>query len=269
MDTVELCPIQNAKMLSTIEVTRTPSEIRSIFMLFISITATTLIIALGLVISTEISGYHIMNLIRPVDRATCRCDCWDGFFRGTYGRGGYKTFYFNYEKQMIIILGLLLFYSELLRKCLLQIFNYDPRLFPLFVPSIYSNFYGIWSIINYLNDHDYDRMLKSQLFFSFTELTASYLFLQGVCRKKISSWNINALGIISFLHIFLALSELDGGQFFRNFFLFCSDFLNFGWIFLVLKDEPRLRLNQRTFLISCSITVLLGLFYRWFCRFDE
>ncbi|CAF3617896.1 unnamed protein product, partial [Rotaria sp. Silwood2] len=80
------------------------SQIQSIIIHLLSTIFVTLIISIGLVTSTQISGYHLQNVYFSVDKNSCTCDCWDGFFRGKYGRGGYKIFYFNYEKQIIILL---------------------------------------------------------------------------------------------------------------------------------------------------------------------
>jgi hypothetical protein len=39
-----------------------------------------------------------------VNKETCTCNCWDGRFKGSYGRGGYKALYFNIDPNMIPIL---------------------------------------------------------------------------------------------------------------------------------------------------------------------
>jgi hypothetical protein len=260
-------------MLLSIDENLLYSKIKSILVYFLSTIATVLIISMGLVTSTNISGYHLQNVYFSVNKAACTCDCWDGFFHGTYGRGGYKFFYFNYEQQIIIIFCILLFYSELLRQTLLNIFlKKQIMLLLLLIPSIYSNFYGVWSIINYINDRDYDRMLKSQIYFSLTELIASYTFYQCLIIKNkndIPSWLIYLLSTISFLHIFLASGELNFDRIGRNFALILSDLINLVWIIIMFVKNPRLQPNRRTIYIWLFVTLCLWLFYHVFCPFRE
>jgi hypothetical protein len=248
------------------------SQIKSVILYIFSTIAVTLIISIGLVVSTEISGYHLQNVYFPVAKDTCKCDCWDGFFRGVHSRGGYKIFYFNYERQIIIILCILLFYSELLRHILLNIIQRKKLILLLLIPSIYSNFYGVWSIINYINDSDYNRMLKSQIYFSLTELIASYIFYQCLViktTKQISSWFIYLLCTISCLHILLAFGELNSDRMGRNIGLVLSDLINVGWIIVMLARDHRLRPNRRTTCIWLFVALCLWLFYHIFCPFRE
>ncbi|CAF4461540.1 unnamed protein product, partial [Rotaria magnacalcarata] len=159
------------------------SQIQSITIHLLSTIFSALIISVGLVVSTEISGYNLETMYYPVSKETCTCDCWDGYFRGRFPRGHYKIFYFNYEQSIIILLCILLFYGELLRKFLFKIIFDREFILLLLIPSVYSNFYGVWSIINYINDQDYDRMLKSQSYFSLTELIATFIFYQCLTMK--------------------------------------------------------------------------------------
>ena len=39
---------------------------------------TVIIISASLVISTRVSGYYEYNILHPVNKEKCRCDCWDG-----------------------------------------------------------------------------------------------------------------------------------------------------------------------------------------------
>ena len=245
-------------------------EIRSLLLYILSILVATLIIAIGLVTSTQISGYHLQNVYFSVNKQACTCDCWDGFFRGIHSRGGYKLFYFNYEPTIIIILFILLFYADLFRHILINMISHR-RLF-LLIPSIYSNFYGIWSIINYLNDRDYDRMLKSQMYFSLTELIAGYIFYQWLMRRyenELPIWTIYLLGIISFLHIFLAFGELNIDRLGRNFLLIFSDLLHLLWLGLQFQKNPRYRPNRRQIVLWSLITISLWLFYQIVSPFLE
>ena len=80
--------------------------------------------------------------------------------------------------------------------------------------SIYSNYYGIWNIINYLNDKDY-RMLKSQIFFSLSELIPSSLYFEYLNRFDLKSNKFQSITLsviypilsVSILHIYLGLFE--------------------------------------------------------------
>lgn len=243
---------------------------KSPLLYFLSILVATLIISMGLVISTQVSGYHLQNVYFSVNKQECTCDCWDGFFRGIHSRGGYKLFYFNYEFSIIIILFLLLFYTDLLRQILINMLFH--RQLILFIPSIYSNFYGIWSIINYLNDRDYHRMLKSQIYFSVTELIAGYIFYQWLLKsneKELPKWSIYLLGIISFLHIFLAFGELNFDRLGRNFILILSDLIHLVWIGILFTKSPRYRPNRRMISLWSVGTFALWLFYQIVCPFIE
>lgn len=247
-------------------------QVRLILLFVFTCCLTSFIICMGLFGSTEISGYNLQNLYQPVNRSSCTCDCWDGFYRGPYGRGGYKTFYFNYDKQMILIFGLVYFYSELLRQYLLKFIEKRSILFLITIPSAYANFYGIWSIINYLNDQDYDRMLKSQTFFSVTELLCAFLLLQLVASSDFYSTRPSILfflALISSVHIVLALNELNLAFFQRNFFLILPDFIQLILVSLVLKNNPRRRPSQRTIFQFLLSAILLYVFYRKFCPFRE
>lgn len=247
-------------------------KIQTIIFNFLSTIFVAISISIGLVASTQVSGYHLQNVYLPVDKEHCTCDCWDGFFRGTYGRGHYKILYFNYEKPIIILLALFLFYTELLRQFVLNLILKKQLILVLLIPAVYSNFYGVWSIINYINDFDYDRMLKSQIFFSLTELIATYLFYQYLINKNYSQlpiWCIYLLCTISCLHIIIALGELDIRQMARNIAIVLSDFVSLGWITMMLVKNHRLRPNMRTIYKWLFIAFCLWLFYNFVCPFRE
>ncbi|CAF1082052.1 unnamed protein product [Rotaria magnacalcarata] len=246
------------------------SQIQSITIHLLSTIFSALIISVGLVVSTEISGYNLETMYYPVSKETCTCDCWDGYFRGRFPRGHYKIFYFNYEQSIIILLCILLFYGELLRKFLFKIIFNREFILLLLIPSVYSNFYGVWSIINYINDQDYDRMLKSQSYFSLTELIATFIFYQCLTMKsKIPSWLIYFLCTISCLHIFLAFGELNLDQMGRNFALVLSDIISLIWIIIMFIKNPRLKPNLRTTSIWLFVALCLWLFYHFVCQFRE
>jgi hypothetical protein len=248
------------------------SQIKSILLYILSTIAASVVISIALVISTQISGYHLQNVYFPVNKHTCTCDCWDGFFRGIYSRGGYKLFYFNYEKPAIVILCLLLFYGDLLRQTLLNMVLKHRLIFVLLLPAIYSNFYGAWSLINYINDHDYHRMLKSQIYFSITELIANFILYQCLVTKnksEIRPWFIYLLCTISSIHILLALGELNIYQFGRNLAIISSDLISLIWITIALVRNPRLRPNKQTAFLWLVIAICLWLFYHIVCPFLE
>ena len=234
---------------------------------------TTLIITVGLYIGTQLSGYHPDNLKAPVNRTTCTCDCWDGFYRGIHPRGGYKTFYINYEFQTIILVGLFLFYAELLRLFLIQLMKTQQWILFLLLPAIYSNFYGTWNLVNYLNDHDYYHMLPSQLFFSITELFANYVFYRCLVAKQsethISPWFIYLTSIICSIHIFLAVKELNIDLMRRNIALLIPDFITLTWIFIFMSQNPDYLPTTQTVCHWLSIGGLILTFYYIVCPLRE
>lgn len=239
---------------------------------FFLIIVTTLIMSIGMYTGTQLSGYNEDNLKNPVDKSSCTCACWDGFYRGRYSRGGYKAFYFNYEKNTIAILGLILLGSHLLRLFLAEFIWKRQWLFALLIPAVYANYYGIWNIINYLNDFDMNRMLKSQIFFSVTELAATYLFAQFLKRRnpqQIPSWWLYLLLSISFLHIQLASGELNFDRMQRNILLILPDFINVIWTTILLINYPHFRPDSKTIGIWIGVTIALWLFYHVFCPFRE
>ena len=254
------------------ENTSISSEIQSILFYLISVIVTCLILSIGLVTSTNVTGYHLQNVHYSVNKTSCTCDCWDGFYRGLHSRGGYKIFYFNYEKSMIIILIIILFYGELLRRTLVNFFCKRSWNFFLFIPSIYSHFYGVWSLINYLNDFDYNRMLKSQIYFSFTELIASYLFYQ--CLMSRNQYNLSITSIyllltISCLHIILAAGELNIERLGRNINIILSDLIAFIWIINLFVRYDKFRPNRRLILRWLCVAVFLWISYHIFFPFNE
>jgi hypothetical protein len=206
---------------------------------------TVLVISIGLVMSTAFTGYYEYNIKNPVDKNSCKCDCWDGLYRGVHAREShntlYKAFYFNYDKQLIVILFAFLLYAQLLREILVKIiktflqnfhsilnnsseYSNDSEVYKRrnirygvlinLIVSTFSNYFGLWAIINYLNDRDY-RMIRSQIFFSLTELLPSYLYFEYLNRfdldkkalKPISLSIVYPIFFICSLHIYLASFE--------------------------------------------------------------
>jgi hypothetical protein len=238
-----------------------------------STVATTIIITLGLFMGTQLSGYHPHNLKFPVNRASCTCDCWDGFFRGVHSRGGYKTFYINYEIQTIILIGLFLFYAELLRNFLLKLVASKRPIMLLLLPAIYSNFYGTWNLINYLNDHDYNRMLPSQLYFSITELIANYIFYRCLLITStdapIPPWCIYLVASICSVHILLAVKELNMHLMRRNIALLIPDFISLIWVTILLVRDRESRPDRGNVFIWLLFGSFILLFYYTVCPYRE
>ena len=260
------------QLLNASEAVSFHASIRSMAVYIVSIIAVAVVISVGMFVGSELSGYFPPNIMFPVDRQKCTCDCWDGFFRGLHARGGYKSFYFNYEKQTIVLLSILLFYSELLRKLLVRMIIQRHFRLLVLIPSIYSNFYGIWSFINYINDHDYNRMLRSQGFFSATELVATYIFYQGLMikqLKEVPAWFLHVLCSITPLHIFFAMRELNGNLMARNIALVLSDWLCLAWVTTILVKHPSSRPDLKT--IGLWLLTVFGLwsFYHLVCPFRE
>jgi hypothetical protein len=235
--------------------------------------ATTLIITVGLFIGTQLSGYHPETLANPVQRESCTCDCWDGFFRGVHSRDGYKTFYINYELQTILLIGLFLFYAELLRNFLVKLVDSKRPILLLLLPAIYSNFYGTWNLINYLNDHDYNRMLPSQLYFSITELVANYIFCQcllmSTSHTPIPSWSVYLVATICSIHILLAVSELNIDLMRRNIALLIPDIISLIWVATILIRNPEIRSDKHHVSIWVFTGVSILIFYYIVCPFRE
>jgi hypothetical protein len=316
------------------------ANLLKITIFLISTLITTLIISIGLVVSTEISGYNRQTLNSPVDKENCDCDCWDGFYRGQHPRRSqntmYKPFYFNYDKQIITILFIFLFYAQLLKEILVKLIrllaqkcnnyfyyrslkcelvqdydkfnkskdiNYSNEslkfnnirygcLINLIICS-YSNYYGIWSIINYLNDRDY-RMIRSQLFFSITELIPSYVYFEYLDRydlnfstyKPINLSVIYPVFFISFLHIYLAVFEKILWGFFtsmhkdanrnkiRDLFLVLNDicailFSLYHLIKIRRKNLSNGYIYKSYFKFWILFTLFLYTFYVMICSFEK
>jgi len=314
LDWISKC---NRSILSVIQ-----NDSKRIFDFLITSTVTSLVIVVGLVASTSITGYNQDNLDHPVDKLKCKCDCWDGFYRGIHAKHHrqthYKAFYFNYDKQMISILILFFVYSQLLRKCLEKIFKLVFIEIKCFhhnqtksfrsksimrwailinlIISIYTNYYGTWSIINYFNDRDY-RMIKSQLFFSLTELIPTLTYYKVLNRydEKMGFYKPITLSLsypilfISLVHIYLALAEkLLWGFFFstdkeanrnklRDLNLIGTDVA--GILFFIYSAKRALKcsrvynlnLNPRGHLFYLKswslISFFLLIFYKIVCKF--
>eukprot|EP00698_Gefionella_okellyi_P016667 TRINITY_DN4781_c0_g1_i1.p1 TRINITY_DN4781_c0_g1~~TRINITY_DN4781_c0_g1_i1.p1 ORF type:complete len:315 (+),score=38.58 TRINITY_DN4781_c0_g1_i1:50-946(+) len=136
-------------------------------------------------------SYSYLVEFAPVDRDSCSCTCWDGVFKGSYGRGGYKQIYFNMDLDTTVLLGWTIVYSVLayiLADTFLRLLwngkmRWDRGL--VVVSGLHGNFYGYFAIFNYINDHMY-HLFWSQLFYTFTELVV------GVCAYQLMKVPIDA-----------------------------------------------------------------------------
>ena len=158
----------------------------------------------------DLWGYYPYNIENPVDKESCTCDCWDGFYRSKYPRTShdseYKIFYFNYEKRFLPVIYLVLLtikisdvilakLSTLLFEDLkLKIKNISAarrstcqlgslRILSAFnaLCALASHWYAAWVCINYLNEFD-DRMIRSQVFFMITEFIPMYIYYKTMNR---------------------------------------------------------------------------------------
>ena len=276
-----------------------------------SILLTTFIIAGGLFLSTEITGYNRDSLDHPVNRKTCECGCWDGFFRGKYSRLSqgtlYKAFYFNYDKQIIVILAIFLLYSHLIKEILIKIiklliFNFNNIRFGCLINlliSSYSNYYAGWVLRNYLNDRHYE-MIYSQTFFALTEFIPSYIYYQYLekensnkIHKHITLSIVYPVLFIACLHLFLALPERILWGFLtssyndaatnktRDIFLMLNDIagiiFSIYYLLQIRKNGVESHFNKNLSLGNghsfylkfwSSICFILYIFYRLFCSIN-
>ncbi|XP_021353523.1 uncharacterized protein LOC110450366 isoform X2 [Mizuhopecten yessoensis] len=160
----------------------------------------------------------------PVDKANCRCTCWDTVFKGSYQNQndiGYKHFYFNATLQtyviwIITVCHMIALY-EAVKYLWLTFTSGDIRtsMVFLFLLDIYPIYYSWWNYTNYFND-DFYQQFTHQFFFSATEFV-SICFILQLCSKKyeIDKWKIMTVICISFVH--LLIGGVD--QFFVQMFL--------------------------------------------------
>lgn len=157
--------------------------------------------------------------------------------------------------------------------------------------SVYSNYYGIWNIINYLNDKDY-RMLKSQIFFSLSELIPSYLYFECLNRYDLKSNKFQSITLsviypilsVSILHIYLGLLERLLWGFFaskyadaarnrpRDILLIINDICGIMFsIYYIIKIKKQNLLNAENhyfyIIYSFFLVFLAYFFYVMFCSF--
>eukprot|EP00455_Lapot_gusevi_P011778 TRINITY_DN15499_c0_g1_i1.p1 TRINITY_DN15499_c0_g1~~TRINITY_DN15499_c0_g1_i1.p1 ORF type:complete len:353 (-),score=37.27 TRINITY_DN15499_c0_g1_i1:211-1269(-) len=148
--------------------------LRSVVSFFLSMGA--LVFAISIIFPAMLSSQGVNVSVDRVDRAKCTCDCWDGYFKGSYSRGSYKSVFFNMDAGTIALLLVILFYGSIAQKAILRVAEamfcrpktslYLPVLFHVIW---YPNFYCFWMYFNYINDRWFD-MFQPQLYYSLTEL---------------------------------------------------------------------------------------------------
>jgi hypothetical protein len=130
------------------------------------------------------------------ESAHCSCDCWDGQFKGPYGRGGYKSIFFNMDWGTSILLLVVSIYLSLGQSLVARVLalgwlsplgeGADSRpnwaMFLCTIASIFPNFYGFWMTFNYINDRFY-RMWWTQMFFTVSEMVVGMVAYHLIERK--------------------------------------------------------------------------------------
>ena len=142
------------------------------------------------------------NNLQLVDPRECKCDCWDGAYRGPNIRrdflsldhktSEYKFVYFNLERQTLYICFLAILYIHLFMVSITGfiynlIFSFKSIRFEmvfLFICSYYSNFYSFWATFNYLNDVTGSKYFFAQIYYGMTELCLAYIAYQLHATKK-------------------------------------------------------------------------------------
>jgi ABC-type multidrug transport system fused ATPase/permease subunit len=130
-------------------------------------------IATGIVVIAFMSLIKIIGMDYPeIDRANCTCDCWDGLFKGHYGRGNqprevkghltfkghYKRVFWNFDSRTGWMLLWTMIYSyafiSFVIKALQSIVSRKIRWHVLAIAIIvfFQFFYNFWCVWNYLND---------------------------------------------------------------------------------------------------------------------
>lgn len=108
--------------------------------------------------------YNCTGCIK-VDKAKCRCDCFDGWNKGDKGRGGYKYLYINSEWPTFYIMMIIVFYVAAFQRA-------GERMVRLLINGklaigvgivllmcIHPNYYNFWAHVNYINDESHQLEL--------------------------------------------------------------------------------------------------------------
>lgn len=117
------------------------------------------------------------------DPGSCTCDCWDGKFKGCYGRTisknrpEFRHIYFNMTKtsyQLILLAAAyIVAFSSFVKEAFSLLFTKRQYIrWPMLIATIatmHPNVYGFWAFFNYVND-GWGHLFYTQLFFTVTEL---------------------------------------------------------------------------------------------------
>lgn len=256
------------------------------FLLFLSTSLLAVLIpCIGILLS-----YYKPNASRP-SRDTCTCSCWDGLFKGPHPRLNFLFFYFNTEYQTLLIFVIAYVFMSLLQvivqsgiKTLVKNKSLAPIPTVILILSCYSNIYGVWSIINYINESS-SLMYYSQWFFVLTEIPITYSMMNLLDKNfKIDKYTIILLFSCALLHLILALPEkMLWSLFFsgydqlpvaRDLLLMGTDFVTVFYSILLWKrhrddDIGRERRGVAALLLRGLIVILpCWLFYKLFCAFE-
>jgi hypothetical protein len=174
---------------------------------FISILSAVLIPCIGIYLS------YFNPKLKPVDKDNCTCSCWDGAFKGVHPRLRYLSLYFNSEWQTLAIFVLAYIFMSFLQEIILfglkQMMGKRLRIsiIPLLALSCYAQIYGVWALINYINERS-TLMFHSQIFYVLTEMPMTVILcLMLDADYQLSVHKMFTLSSLSLLHISLAMPE--------------------------------------------------------------
>jgi hypothetical protein len=262
---------------------------------FISILGAVLIPCIGIYLS------YFNPKLKPVDKDNCTCSCWDGAFKGVHPRLRYLSLYFNSEWQTLAIFVLAYIFMSFLQEIILfglkQLVGKKLRIsvIPLLALSCYAQIYGVWALINYLNERSV-LMLHSQIFYIITESPMTIILSLMLDADFLPSLRtLLTLSCFSLLHITLAMPEKMLWSFIypdykqnvavRDVLLMSGDFLIFlTSIYRMIKHFRKytnvdtavfsnLETPTRSDFIKNAVPflflfIIMWIYYKAFCVFD-
>mmetsp|Transcript_30670 Transcript_30670/g.80135 ORF Transcript_30670/g.80135 Transcript_30670/m.80135 type:complete len:455 (-) Transcript_30670:1674-3038(-) len=120
---------------------------------------------------------------RPEIQPECSCECWDGLFKGTFGRGRYKSVYFNMEKTTALLLVLLAVVTVTVVKGATKVTRLAVtgklrwRLFALLIPTTYLYLLSFWSAFDAINDRFYSSGLLYVAVFLLLLVFSTFIYM--------------------------------------------------------------------------------------------
>jgi hypothetical protein len=160
-----------------------------------------------------------------VNKSGCTCSCWDGKFKGCYGRRGYvgaeyRSLYFNLTPEMLEIYSMSIVFfvvlSHAIKDIIVLLLSHPSELrYPMMVAliaTIIPQFYAWWTHLNYINDGLY-YLRATQLWFTLTESVNSFIFFIFMDKRRPvpSTWIIIGTWVtltISGTHIMISMRNL-------------------------------------------------------------